>query len=465
MYVDQKMAQLPPDYPESLLASIQEEFQRSNKTIVVLDDDPTGTQTCSNVTVLTTWRVSLMAEELTKKPAILFILTNSRSLSESDVVKLTEEIGTNLKRAVHESGREIVVISRSDSTLRGHFPAEVDAIAETLTMKNAVTVLIPAFVEGGRITIDDIHYLIENQELIPVSESPFARDVVFGYKNANLKKWVEEKTGGRIKASEVNSISLEDIRIGGPTAVGERLKRCPEGTVCIVNAASYRDLEVVAMGLIRAEKSGRTYLYRSSATLVPIRAGMESGKPYTPQKTDAVSANGALVIVGSHVPKTTQQLNWLLENGNYQAMEVNVGEILTSVDLVAQAQTISRQTDQWLSAGMNVVIYTSRQLEVGLDSESSLAINAAVSGFLVSVVNGLIVRPKFMVAKGGITSSDLATKALSAEKALVLGAVIPGVPVWQMDAASKFPGIRYVVFPGNVGDETSLEAVCRKMEG
>lgn len=69
----------------------------------------------------------------------------------------------------------------------------------------------------------------------------------------------------------------------------------------------------------------------------------------------------------------------------------------------------------------------------------------------------------FIVAKGGITSSDLASKALSAKKATVLGPVIPGVPLWKMDEESRFPGIRYVVFPGNVGDETALAEVCNRL--
>jgi uncharacterized protein YgbK (DUF1537 family) len=100
---------------------------------------------------------------------------------------------------------------------------------------------------------------------------------------------------------------------------------------------------------------------------------------------------------------------------------------------------------------------------VGPDQDSSLAINAQVSNILVSIVQGLTVRPEFMVAKGGITASDLATKDLSVEKALVLGAVIPGVPVWQLDANSKFPGLLYVVFPGNVGDEMALGVVCGQL--
>ncbi|MGZ8542083.1 MAG: four-carbon acid sugar kinase family protein, partial [Chitinophagaceae bacterium] len=184
--VNQKLLQLPSEYKEELLGSIREEFINSGKTIVVLDDDPTGTQTSYDVTVLTSWRVELITEELKKKPSILFILTNTRSLPEKQAVELTREIGRNLKQAIKVSGREIIVICRGDSTLRGHFPAETDAIAPELDMKNAVIVLVPAFIEGGRFTIDDIHYIVENQELVPVSDTAFAKDVVFGYRQADL---------------------------------------------------------------------------------------------------------------------------------------------------------------------------------------------------------------------------------------------------------------------------------------
>ena len=463
--VKQKLQQLPPEYQELHISTIRKEFLKSEKTIVVLDDDPTGTQTCYNVTVLTSWQADLITEQLKKRPDILFILTNSRSLPEQEAVQLAVKIGNNLKQAGRESGREMIVISRSDSTLRGHFPAEVDAVATALGIEEAVIVLIPAFIEGGRYTMDDVHYIAEKDELVPVSDTPFAKDVVFGYRHADLKDWVEEKTKGRIKASDVTAVSIEDIRFDGPQGVSEKLKACNEGSVCIMNAAGYRDLEVIAMGLMLAEKSGKKFLYRTSATIVPLRAGIESGKLYHPKKEDLNSLNGSLAVVGSHVSKTTGQLAYLLAHGDYKSIEVNVGEILDTGDLDLQAKAIIQQTDLWIAAGNNVVIHTSRRLEVGKDSESSLQINAWVSGFLVSIMKGLTVRPKFIIAKGGITSSDLATKGLSAEKALVLGPIIPGVPVWQMDENSKFPGIIYVVFPGNVGNEKALMEVCKKLEG
>src|SRR6266850_2984135 len=272
-----ELQKLPAEYAAEMLPAIQKEFIKSCKTVVVLDDDPTGTQTCHAVVVLSAWTVPSIVEELKKKPSILFILTNSRSLPEQAAVKLTLEIAHNLKKAAKESGREIVPISRSDSTLRGHFPAEVDAMAQALSMEDAVWILLPAFIEGGRFTIDDVHYIIENQECVPVSDTPFARDASFGYKNSNLKEWVQEKSGGTIRASEVASLTLNDIRQGGPQHVCDILSKCNARKVCIVNACSYKDIEVFVMGVLLAEKTGRKFLFRTSASFVSIRAGIAPG--------------------------------------------------------------------------------------------------------------------------------------------------------------------------------------------
>ena len=464
MYQDlhQKLNALPPEYPNPLLDTIRAGFIKSAKTIVVLDDDPTGTQTSRDATVITSWQPEEIKAELDKKPSVLFILTNSRSLPEQEAILLSQEIGQNLNIAVKGSGREILVISRSDSTLRGHFPAEVDALAVTMGMEHAIRVLVPAFIEGGRYTIEDVHYLAENRQLIPVSDTSFARDKVFGYKNANLKNWVEEKTKGRIKASEVVSVSLEDIRIGGPEKVAGIFMARKEGEVVIINAACYRDLEVLALASILAEHHGKTILFRSSATFVPIRAGMESGVPFIPSDQHEVKGSGSLIVVGSYVPKSTQQLNGLLAEKTHKSIEVNVVAVLNEKE---SADTTIDQINQWLAADEKVLMYTSRALQEGHDDESNLKINARISDFLVSIIKGITVRPRYILAKGGITSSDLASKGLGVKSAKILGPVIPGVPVWQLGAESRYPGMYYIVFPGNVGDEKSLGMVCQIMDG
>ncbi|HET6541006.1 MAG TPA: four-carbon acid sugar kinase family protein [Chryseolinea sp.] len=459
---DQILSQLPSEYKGDLLPAIRKEFLQEEKTVVVFDDDPTGTQTCHDVLVLTSWTVALLIRELKKKPSILFILTNSRSFSKEKAVALNAEIGSNLNEAVEQTGRKIIVISRSDSTLRGHFPHEVEVIANTLQLTQAVWILIPAFIEGGRFTINDVHYIVEKGELVPVSDTPFAKDNVFGYSHSNLKDWVEEKSGGKFKASETIACSLDDIRIGGPDVLARKLKSCKPGSVVIANATSYKDLEVLAMGVLKAEKFGQQFLYRSSATFVSIRAGIAPGKILTSLKQDD-SGHGSLIIVGSYVPKTTSQLAYLLDQKKLESIEIDVQELLNS-RATNKSDSIIKQTDDWLASGKDVVIYTSRELKTGSDAESSLFINSSISSFLVDIVKGITVRPSFFIAKGGITSSDLASKGLSSETALILGQAIAGVPVWQLDSKSKFPEMIYIVFPGNVGDSTALYTVWNKFK-
>ena len=460
----QILSRLPKEYQEELLPSIRKEFLSCGKTVVVLDDDPTGTQTCYDVVVLTDWHVSLLVEELKKKPSIIFILTNSRSVSAEKAIELAMTIGENLIAAVKESGQEIVVISRSDSTLRGHFPQEVDAIAEALSIPQAVRVLIPAFIEGGRLTIDDVHYIRESDKLVPVSETPFAADTVFGYAHSDLKLWIEEKTAGKVKARDVVSVSLDDVRVKGIDGVADRLASCGAAAVCIVNACSHKDLEVVVMALLKAEAAGKKFIYRTSATFVPIRAGLPAGKTYLPLRKETESVNGALVIVGSYVPKTTRQLQHFLRDSRIRPIEVDVPRILRGDDRTAYAHQIITEAERMLRAGGDVVIHTSRELQVASDAQTNLRINNRVSLFLVEVLSRISVRPGFVIAKGGITASDLATKALSTRKAMILGQVIPGVPVWRLDDTSRFPDMIYVVFPGNVGDDAALTDVFHRLK-
>jgi len=92
-----------------------------------------------------------------------------------------------------------------------------------------------------------------------------------------------------------------------------------------------------------------------------------------------------------------------------------------------------------------------------------LDIGRRVSDALIAIVQGLAVTPRYLIAKGGITSSDTATHGLGVRRAVVLGQAIPGVPVWQLGAESKYPGLGYVVFPGNVGADTALADLVARL--
>lgn len=463
--VSELATQLPAQWPDSLLPEIQAQLAAGDRTLVVLDDDPTGTQTVHDVAVLTEWSVDALSRELARRDPVFFVLTNSRSLPLDGAQALNSEVGRNLREASRLAGRDVAVVSRSDSTLRGHYPGEVDALAEALGQSFDATLIIPFFLEGGRYTIGNTHYVAEGDLLTPAADTPFAQDAAFGYRYSDLRQWVEEKTDGRVQAVDVQSITIQDSRTGGPQAIVESLMALADGAVCVVNAASMRDMEVFVSGLLQAEASGKRFLYRTAASFVQVRAGIASRPLLTARELGLPAAGGALFVVGSYVPKTTAQVDELLAETGIAPCELSVEAVLDPARREGEIARAAELINAAIRRGEDVVLYTSRRLITGRDAGESLKIGQQVSESLVAVVSGLRTRPRYLVAKGGITSSDIATDALNVQRAVVLGQILPGVPVWQTGAESRHPGLAYIVFPGNVGGDDALVQIVRSLGG
>jgi uncharacterized protein YgbK (DUF1537 family) len=450
--------ELPPEWPEDLRGKIREQITKSGCKVVVLDDDPTGTQTVHGIPVLTEWSVDSLRKELLTNTPAFYILTNSRSLPLEAAKTLNTEIGRNLMEAATSSGCDFVVVSRSDSTLRGHFPGEMEALTEALGNPCHAWLLVPFFQEGGRYTIQDTHYVRDGDLLIPSGETAYAHDKVFGYRSSNLRDWVEEKSGGKFKSNQVASISINDLRLGGPQCIAQKLQKLEPFGICIVNAASYRDLEVLVAAILDQEACGRRFLYRTAASFVRVRAGIPERSLITVDELGLPDSGGGLIIAGSYVPKTTEQLEKLLANSDIKPVEVKVENLVTSENRMVEIENAAQQSNQALSRGQTTLVFTSRELLTAksLNEKDDLWIANRISEGLVHILHAISERPRYLVAKGGITSSDLATKGLGVKRAMVLGQVLPGVPVWQLGAESRYPGLPFIVFPGNVGDSYAL---------
>lgn len=462
------LASLPPLWPETLLPTIRAQNVANGRILVVLDDDPTGTQTVYDLPVLTEWTVEALTAEFRRKTPTFYILTNSRAMPLPEAQALNAEIAANLLAAAQATGTDFAVVSRSDSTLRGHFPGETDALVGALGQRVDATLIIPFFLEGGRFTINDIHWVAEGEELIPAAATPFAKDAAFGYRNSALRAWVEEKTGGAVAAADVASVTLDEIRNGGPAAVAKKLLALPAGAVCVINCAATRDMEVFVSGLLQAEAQGKHYLYRTAATFVQVRAGLAPKAPLSAADlapTDAETAHhGGLVVVGSYVPKSTAQLNALLAQNQLRSVEIDVDHLLDDSREQATISATIASVAAAIREGQSVVIYTSRGLITGANARESLTIGQRVSASLVAIVRGLGIQPRYLIAKGGITSSDLATKALGVKRANVRGQILPGIPIWELGVESLHPGMIYVVFPGNVGGDDALVQAVAKLQ-
>ncbi|MQA97661.1 MAG: hypothetical protein GEV11_24685 [Streptosporangiales bacterium] len=455
------------------------------RRLVVLDDDPTGTQTVAGVPVLTAWDPDDLRWALATRSPAFFVLTNTRSLAPHDAAERDRQVVRALAAAAPAGGAGFAIASRSDSTLRGHFPLETDVLAEELAALGAGPVdgvlVVPAYVEAGRLTVDSVHWMRTAAGMIPVGQGEFARDATFGYTSSRLPDWVEEKTGGRVAAADVVRITLVDLRLHGPPRVAELLGELRGGRVAVADAACDDDLRVLALGVALAESRGLRLLYRCGPSFVRARAGQSARAPLTPADLGRTEPGRAglgtggsgdgepgppvtphgLVVVGSHVGLTTRQLDRLRARGGIAEHELDVTTLLDDATRPAHVTEVALACADGLQEH-DVVLRTSRTVVTGADAAESLAIARRVSAALVDAVRAIVAarRPAFIIAKGGITSSDVATDGLGIRRAWARGTLLPGiVSLWEPESGPA-TGIPYVVFAGNVGtDEALADAV------
>lgn len=400
----------------------------NNKRMVVLDDDPTGIQTVHGCLLITDWKEDNVERAMADTVPFFYILTNTRAMTREEAARVVREAMETVLRVNERMGYRLIFVSRSDSCLRGHFPLETDVMRQVLS-EHGIKVwpkvpFCPAFIESGRVTIGGVHYMKQGEKLVPVSETEFARDNVFAYHTSVLSDYIKEK-----------GANPDDYEI--------------------VDAESYDDLYQYDARLTKATKDFDGAVVIRSSSSLPKAISRIADQPYLSRQILKRPDVPGFFIVGSHVQKTTRQLNQLLEQKNTQGIEADVERILHDPQAM-MADTLA-DIRRAAEMGLTPVVYTSRR-EVRLaDADERQRLGQTVSDFLVDVVRRLPYTPAYLVAKGGITSNDIMTRGLGVRCARVLGQVINSVPCVMTD---KFP---YIIFPGNVGTDSSLAEIYLKL--
>lgn len=396
--------------------------------LVILDDDPTGIQTVHGCLLITQWDAATVRMALLHEQPFFYMLTNTRAMTREEAARVVRSAMETVLDVNRELGYRLIFISRSDSCLRGHFPLETDVMRQVL-QEYGVKVwpkvpFCPALIEAGRVTIDGVHYMKDGERLIPVSETEFARDNVFAYHTSVLRDYIREKGAD-------------------PDAYQ------------IVNAASYDELYAFRDALFHEiEDFPGAVVIRSSSSLPKAMSGI-ADKPLLDRSILRQGGVGCFVV-GSHVQKTTRQLNALLSEQGVASIEVDVERVLHDGEKLMQEllTAMKQQADE----GLTPVVYTSRK-EVRLtDADERQHLGQRISDFLVEMVAHLPFVPSYLVAKGGITSNDILTKGLALKSAVVLGQIVPNVPCVMT------PNFPYIIFPGNVGSDDSLREVFLKLK-
>ncbi len=446
-----------------------------NRTLVVLDDDPTGTQSVADLPVVTGWSVEDLTWALSTGAPAVYVMTNSRSLDPADAERVNAEVVTNALAAAGRAGARVAFVSRSDSTLRGHYPLEPATIADLLERAGTRVdgiILSPAFPDAGRVTVHGTHYAGgPDAGFVPVGRTEFAGDRTFGYSASFLPAWVEEKTAGAVSAADVAVIDLATLRTD-EDAVVAALSAARNRAPIAVDCMEENDLLLLARALQRAEDAGATFVYRVGPPFVRARIGQAPRAPLSAAEARPADfapdsdAAGGLVVVGSHVGLTGRQVDALRAATATPEVVLDVPTVLDPARRDAHVLAVAERAAGALRSG-NVVVRRGGAFVAGRDAEESLDFARRVSAAVVEVVQRIVAArcPRFVIAKGGITSSDVAGRGLGINRALVRGPMLPGiVSLWEPQDGPA-AGVPYIVFAGNVGDDDSLARVVATLNG
>jgi uncharacterized protein YgbK (DUF1537 family) len=415
----------------------------TQRRLLVLDDDPTGTQLASDIPVLLSWDSAGLENFFSSPHRAAFVLTNTRAVDRDTAVSIVEEIRDRCEAIAARRGMSVGYVLRGDSTLRGHVVAEIEALATDHT----IVVFCPAYVEAGRVTVAGRHELVAGASRVPMDQTEYARDATFGYSTSQLERFLADAGCTR----PVLLASLADVR---SESLFNLLGSAPPGAVVVPDALDAADIERIAAAVERLQKQGVPVLVRCAASLATRLAG-SAPKPVDSLDIDR-NQGGVLFVSGSHTSGATAQLDRLAQWIGPAAV-VTMAEVFgpwRSDAVERHAARLARALDRdgW------ACVTTERQTD---HVRSGLADGAVVMEALCSVVEAVADRCAAVVAKGGITSAEVAKSALRARSATVVGQLSTGVPVWSLSTPRG--ALPYVVCPGNIGDRELLVDVARKL--
>lgn len=476
--------------------------------VVVLDDDPTGTQGLTGVPVV----LDVAPDTLSwaaQHGDLVYVETNARALDPAPAGEVVRAAVDAALRVAEPLGRQPVFVSRGDSTLRGHFPLEVLAIVaavEATAQSFSGCLLVPAFPAAGRTTIDGVHHVEVDGRHVPVAETEYATDATFGYRHSRLSEWARERVPSHWAVTEVAS---EVFDRGLEALVSVLTATIPFSVVC-PSVRSEVDLALLARAQLIAEEAGThlvvhagpPYPWHLASAVGAGRSSRDDGPghgtadppsgeaPHADDDGEQLEPAGTrgLIVVGSHTARTSRQVALGAEQHGLAVIELDAAsaaaggqphrtELERVVERAAAAMAVT-----------TVVVVTSRQAVTGPGAAQSLEVSRRVASALTEVTRRLLEHaPAFVIAKGGITSHVTVAEALGWRAATVVGPLIDRtLPVWRSwvpgatdDGPQDRPAPQSdrqagstrdveplcVIFPGNVGAEDLLARALTRLSG
>ena len=445
--------------------------------IIIIDDDPTGSQTVNGCNLILRWDYETLLKGLKDSSNLLFILANTRSLSKEDVKIRLKEICSALREIMNHSSfaeEDFVLISRGDSTLRGHNFIEPYIINELLGPFDA-TFYIPAFIEGNRTTVNGNHF-VDN---IPIHKTIFSKDKIFGFNTSNIKELIYEQSNYQLDFNNVENIFIKDFEVletNQPSKLFMHIEKLKNNKKVIVDSMDYSQLDKFS-SIVKSLLKKKKFLFRSAASFISSLSNVKQIQKdhiYFSQlrrKNNNDEAMKGLIVVGSHVELSTLQLNKVLDISLCQPIEINVfklyeffklGDNLNQINSLKEL--ILNSIRQNLSRDSIPVLYTSREIISPTNENDLIHFQLFLSAFIAKIVSAVKNEIGYLISKGGITTNAIISEGLKADSVYLEGQILPGVSLVTFNLLKQKGKLPIVTFPGNMGNKMSLVQALEILE-
>ena len=364
-------------------------------------------------------------------------------------------------------------MSRGDSTLRGHGFLEPLLLEDNFGPFDA-TFHIPAFLEGGRTTVNGVH-LLDGK---PVHTTSFSKDRVFGFSSSSLAHWLEEKSHGLISSTNVQSVSTHELNkafTSDNSFLFDRLNSLQNNVPVTVDASDYRHLTIFAE-CIRLLHYRKRFLFRSAASFLKALAdpGLQPLEPSALVDLRRRNPDGqflpGFIMVGSHVPLSDLQVDYLLQQTACTGVEISVHQFIDALNSPASDQVIAdiessltSRLKNLLLSGVTPVLFSSRGEVILSSEEANRALSRELSQSMSRIAAALVSEIGYIICKGGTTTQTYLSFGLKLTSVYLEGQLLPGL---SMVRATTGPSkdLPILTFPGNLGSSSTLMHAWELME-
>lgn len=440
--------------------------QAKAKITVIVEDDPVGYM-ChkGNVPAFIVdehvkrdelLNTLIESKERIEEKSVFFLATPSRRLDENASFTMNTEIGFALHRFRKECTRDFRIINKIDSCLRSNYEPEYRGLTNGFGVFS-LEILVPSYIEQGRITVHGSQYIREGSEIIPIHESEFSTFKGLEFNNSNLALWLTNRSAHISSRNNVGLICIDKIRTQREEEIVNKLLNRPFKIQAMVfDSSDEEDLTIIFNILFELEKQGKDKIFYKFGPSMINRIVMGLKAESEDNHISGIQPNdSAIIVAGSLSSITKRQIADLKDEEKTSLVVLNNSDIENS-NTFKVIDKKRRKILEYNSRGDNVIL-TTEYWKASSNEYPDIQKRDKVLNLLAEIcrLTNEEVQHRWIVIKGSDTALHVLNHGFGLKKFDYCGQIISGVihiKVRLNDNTNK----SCFIIGGNVGEDGLL---------